>query len=122
MIRPDVGRVIAMVCRENQKIILPQFFQKQTQISVEFFNLSSISLHISAMPPKRIKIHQIDKAESPEILSGNRNGLLHSMDRTVRVVGLCDSLPTENVIDLSHADHIIPGVLQGIQNGRAGRL
>ena len=42
------------------------------------------------------------------------NSLLHSLHGTVGMIGPCNSLPTENIIDLSYTDHIQTIVLQGI--------
>ena len=66
------------------------------------------------MSPQSIKVYQVNKTQSVEILFADVYRLLHTVYRTFGVVGLCDSFATENIIDLSYADHIVSCIFQCI--------
>ncbi len=95
-----------MVCCQDEKIIFSQFIHESSQAFVKFLDLMAISFRISSVSPQGVKIYQIDKAESVEIFFTDFKRLLHTMNRTVGMVRLCDSFATENIIDLADTDHI----------------
>ena len=103
-----------MIRSQDQKIILSQLIHQSSESTIKLLNLTSVSFRISSMPPQSVKIHQIHKAEAMKIFFTNLNRLLHAMHRTVWMVSLCNSLTTENIIDLSNTNHIKTCILQCI--------
>ena len=73
---------------------------------IELLNLMTIPFRISSVSPQGIKIYQIYKTQPMKIFCTDFCCLLHPLDRTVRMIGFCDSLTTENIMDLSNTDHI----------------
>ena len=71
------------------------------------------------MSPQRIKIHQIYKAKSMEILLRHINGLLHPMDRALGFISFRNTLAHENIIDLTDGNHIQSCILHSIQRSRS---
>ena len=104
-----------MICSQDQKIILPHFIHKITKSFIKLLDLMSISLRISSVSPQSIEIHQVYKTKSMKIFFADLHGLLHAVYRAVRMISLCDSLATENIVDLSNTDHIKTCILQCIE-------
>ena len=117
MVCTCVGGIISVICRQDQKVILPKRFKKNAQVFIKFLNLFAVTFHISSVSPQGIEINQIDKAKSLKVFFADGNSLLHAVYGTVGMIGLCDSLAAENIVDLAYADHIQSCILKCIQGG-----
>ena len=116
MIGSRISWIISVICGQDQQVIFPQFIQQSSKSLIELLNLMTIPFRISSVSPQCIKIYQIYKTQPMKIFCTDFCCLLHPLDRTVRMIGFCDSLTTENIIDLSNTDHIQPCILQCVQS------
>ena len=107
MVCTCVGGIISVICSQDQKVILPHFIHEDYPSPLSNFSIScAISFRISSVSPQSIEIHQVYKTKSMKIFFADLHGLLHAVYRAVRVISLCDSLATENIVDLAqHRSH-----------------
>ena len=110
MIRALVGRIVSVIRRQDQQIILTQYRKQFSKFPVKLLDLLPVSDRISAVSPQRIKIDQIRKTKSLKIAFCNIDGLLHTVHAAVRMIALCDTFTDKDVIDLSNRDHIVSGI------------
>ena len=106
-----------MICCDDQKVIIFQFFQQNLQFFVKHFQLFCIAFRVSSVSPFCIKIHQIYKTKPMKVLLGNVYGLFHTVNRRFGFIGFCDSFSIKNVFDFSYRDHIQSMIFQYIQSG-----
>lgn len=70
-----------MIRRYHQKITFPEVFKEFAKLHIKALQFFPITHRISPVAPEGIKIHEIHKAESLEILIfADFNSLFHSMD------------------------------------------
>ena len=74
------------------------------------------------MAPERVEIHEVHEAETLEITLRDLDRLLHAVHRALRLVGLGEALPIEDIEDLADGNHAEARILQCIERRSAVRL
>ena len=67
------------------------------------------------MSPQRVEIDKIRKAQTREITLRDLVRLLHPVNAALRFVRFRQTAAVENIVDLSHRDHVVSGFLEGVQ-------
>ena len=107
-----------MVRGNHQYIFLLKQRQHSRQCRVKFRQRPGIAFNVVPVPIEHIIVHQIDKAQ-PFKIPGKV--LLCPLDAFCISLGIyirSDSLPGKNIPDLPHANHFLPGFLDGVKDGR----
>ena len=117
MVRTCIGRIIPVICRDDQQVIVFQKRQEIPEIYIELLDFFRIALGISSVSPQCIEVYQIDKAQTVEIFLCQLDRLLHAVDRAFRLIRPGDTLAVEDIPDLSYRDHVQSGILQSVEGG-----
>ena len=116
-----VSGITAVVCGDHQNIIRLHVRLDLRQLLIKISQCLRIAVHISSMAVEHVIIHQIDKAESFEILVQIFQCPLNAFCVAGSVYMLGNALAYENILDLTHSNDILTGSLQLIQHGPCGR-
>ena len=111
-----------MIRCDQHKIFLTQLLQEDSQPCIKFVQCQSIPVGIPAVTELHIKIHQVHKAKTPEILFGIGCGMCHSVSIALVVYMLRRAPARKNIVDLAHGNGIQSCFLYRIQEGFSRRL
>ena len=95
MVCACIRRVISMVCRDDEQIIMSHFIYQHTQIFIKLFDFLSISLWISSRSPKCVKIYKIYKTQS----------IILYISLFTSLLIFCISYPLQNHPQMPHPQH-----------------
>ena len=111
-----------MVGGDHHQILLPQPGQELSQPGVKLRQCLRVAVNVPAVAVEHVKIHQVHKAQTVEILPGVVHGMVHTVSVALVEHMLRGALTGKNIVDLAHSDGIQPGGLDGVQHGGCGRL
>ena len=115
MIRSLVGWIISMIRRQNQQIVLTEQRQKLSQLLSNFSISSPYPTGFLRCPHNASKSTRLVKQSPFEIPLCDIDGLLHAMHAAVGMIAFCYPFSHKDIVNLSNRNHIISGILQGIQ-------
>ena len=122
MVRGRRARVAAVVRRDHQNVLLPHGGEKLRQALIKIRQSLGVPIHVIAVSVEHVIVHQIGKAQALEIPLHVLQGAVNALRVGGSAHKVRDAAAGENIIDLSHSQHILPLRLQHIQHGSLGGL
>ncbi len=117
MIGPAVGRVIAMVGRDDQQVIFRAAVQEPADPSIKLQQGAGVSVGIAPMAKGRIEIDQVCEDQARVCVIPDRLNLPHAVAIRLGRIALGDAFAREKVDDLSHRLDRKFCILNRIENG-----
>ena len=111
----------AMVGRDDQQIVIAHLFQDGCQLHIEAVQGIGIARNIVSVTIQHIKVHQIHKAQTLEVLLHALKELFHIGVIALVGISLRHTPSGKNIVDLADADDVFPDSHQDIQDGISGR-
>ena len=105
-----------MVCCDHQDILRSELCHDFRKTLVKVGESSGVSRNIVAVSVLHIKIDQIDKTESVEILIHISQSLVNTVLVVLGTCHLCDSFSCENIVDLADGENVLTGVFDIIEH------
>ncbi|MNC22616.1 hypothetical protein D3C75_706210 [compost metagenome] len=120
MVSARMDRIIAVVRRQNQQILLADLGHDFRQARIKFHQRSRISLHIPAVAEQGVKIHQIGEHHTLEAAFQHLDGPVDAVLVAFGGIGPGYTLPGVNIIDFAHGNTVQPGFRQPVHHSGSG--
>src|SRR5579862_1762098 len=98
-------RIVAMVSRDDEQIVLPKAGKDSSEPRVEPLEILRVSLDVVAMAVLRVEIHEVGEDEAALHFVHLPLDLIHAVVVARRVDGAGDAPAGEEVLDLADGNH-----------------